>query len=113
MINAIVYLDASHNPAPLLDALLQKELVATVSIDIDNAFYTREKMLVRNVAHTVLTMQTRALLFNEICKVVAEMFGEHIPVHSVPIVSANASFEKHIRSNTREPDHRIQPVTNQ
>lgn len=107
MVNVIVYLNSQHDPAALFEELFQKELVATVSVDIDNAFYQRSAKGMERVVHTVITMQTRALLFNEICEVIQSRYGTDVCIHSTPIVAANSTFEHLIKSSTKEPDKRI------
>jgi|GEM_PF-888302 hypothetical protein len=110
MVNIVVYLESQHDPAELIKELLEQNLVATVSVDRDNIFYMNKWGKPEMLIHTVITMQTRALLFNEICRVITARFGDHVHIHSTPIVAANSSFEHLIKSNTMEPDQRILTV---
>jgi|LakMenE01Jun11ns_1017448.scaffolds.fasta_scaffold9209483_1 uncharacterized protein involved in tolerance to divalent cations len=102
MINMIVYLKKQHNPAELIEHLLREELIATATIDENNISYSMNNGVVEQEVNYVITMQTKALLFNEIVKIVEMKFGQDTPINSVPIVSTNRMFEETIRSKTKK-----------
>lgn len=100
MVNVIIYLDKNHNPRKLVDLLLQKRLVAKATIDIDNVTYLLKDDEILTTTNTVITAQTKSLLFSQIEKLVVEIYGTSIPIYSVPITQANDQFDKLVRDNT-------------
>lgn len=102
MVNIIIYLDRKHDAQALVNNLLKEELIANASIDRDNVSYRRENgTFVKNI-NTVITAQTKALLFSYIEKLVREQCGEDIPIYSLPITQVNGSFDAFIRTNTKK-----------
>lgn len=102
MISIIVYLKAEVNPQELIHDLLNRQLVATASVDMSNVCYEiAAGNLVKNT-YSVVTMQTKALLFREIAALIEERYGKETRITSFPIVSANQVFEAHIRSSTKQ-----------
>ncbi len=104
MVNIIIYLDKSHQAAELVEELLKNRLAAKVSVDQDNVSYFLENGELITKVRTILTLQTRALLFTAIDNFLLERFGYQIPMCSVPITQVNRTFDKVIRENT-SPDH--------
>ncbi|MFN5912714.1 MAG: divalent cation tolerance protein CutA [Bacteroidota bacterium] len=100
MVNVIIYLNKEHNPRKLIDALLRKGLAAKVSTDIDNVSFFLEGGEIVTKGRTIITLQTKALLFSAIDKFLQEWFGEQIPMCSVPITQVNRTFDEFIRTNT-------------
>jgi uncharacterized protein involved in tolerance to divalent cations len=102
MINMIVYLKKQHNPVELVEQLLLENLIASATIDENNTSYVVNNGVLDQQVNYVITMQTKALLFNEIAKIVEAKFGQETPINSVPIVSSNKTFEETIRSKTKK-----------
>ncbi len=102
MINMIVYLKKQHNPIELVEQLLRENLIASATIDENNTSYEVNNGVLDQQVNYVITMQTKALLFNEIAKIVEAKFGQETPINSVPIVSSNKTFEETIKSKTKK-----------
>lgn len=102
MINIIIYLDKKHDAQALVNSLLKDELIANASIDRDNVSYRMENGVCVNNINSVITAQTKALLFSHIEKLIKEQYGESIPIYSLPITQANGSFDSLIRTNTQK-----------
>lgn len=100
MVNVIIYLEKSHNPRNLVDLLLKKRLVAKATIDIDNVTYVLRDDIISTQTNTVITAQTKSLLFSQIEHMVAELYGSSVPIYSMPITQANHQFDKMVRENT-------------
>ena len=102
MVNVIIYMPNPDLAQELVLQLLLEGLIAHASIDRDNnSFRLVDGVLVRDI-YFVITAQTKALLFSELDKLVREKYGEHIPIYSMPITQANASFDLLLRENTRK-----------
>lgn len=102
MINLIIYLDKKHDATRLVNLLLQEELVANASIDIDNISYRVENNQIVQSTNNVITAQTKALLFSLIEKLIKEKYGDDTSIYSLPITQANYYFDMFIRSNTKK-----------
>ncbi|QYJ68901.1 hypothetical protein [Flavobacterium litorale] len=100
MVCITIYLEKGIEPKELADLLLIKGLIANASIDKDNVSYTLIDGKITERVNDVITAQTKMALFYEIEELVAEAYGEHVPIYSVPIIHANHSFDTLIRSNT-------------
>ncbi|MDX2191109.1 MAG: divalent cation tolerance protein CutA [Bacteroidota bacterium] len=102
MINIIIYLNKNIEPKQLVFNLLRDKLIAKASIDINNeSYYVQDGEIVRN-EHTVITAQTKALLFGPIETYIKEKFGEGVNVYAMPITQANAVFDQFIREATQK-----------
>jgi hypothetical protein len=102
MINVIIYLKKEQNPMELVKQLLTKKLIAKASIDFDNHSYKladNESDFIEET-YSVVTAQTRSVLFNDIVSFVETEFGPTVPINSVPIVASNKMFDTIIRQNT-------------
>ncbi len=100
MVNVIIYLEESHDSRSLVDLLLKKQLVAKATIDVNNVTYLARDEEIHTQINTVITAQTRSILFSQIEKLIDEMYGGTIPVYSLPITQANTQFDRFIRENT-------------
>ena len=80
--------------------LLTEKLVASASIDENNVSYKLLDGKLYEDVYTVITAQTKSLLFNEIVKLVEERIGDEIPIISSPIVASNRIFDDNIKSKT-------------
>jgi len=49
---------------------------------------------------SVITAQSKALLFNHIVKAVEEKIGEETPINSTPIIGSNKIFDDIIKAKT-------------
>jgi uncharacterized protein involved in tolerance to divalent cations len=102
MINVIIYLNQVNEAKELIDTLLLEDLIANASIDISNVSYSKENgSIVKNV-NTVITAQTKSMLFSSIVSVVSEKYGTEVPIFSMPITQANSSFDHIIREHTKK-----------
>lgn len=105
MVNIIIYLPQNENAHTLVNQLLDAELIANASIDKDNVLYRKEVDGIDQMVNTVITCQTKSLLFPTIVKWINEKYGPEIPIFSMPIIQSNKSFDQLIRSKTlkKEP----------
>lgn len=102
MVSIIVYLNEEVNPQELIHDLLTRQLVAMASVDTNNACYEISHGNLVKKVYSVVTMQTKSLLFREIADIIEERYGKETRITSLPIVSANRVFEEHIRSTTKQ-----------
>jgi uncharacterized protein involved in tolerance to divalent cations len=100
MVNVIIYLKKEHNSIEFVKFLLTEKLVASASIDENNVSYKLLDGKLYEDVYTVITAQTKSLLFNEIVKLVEERIGDEIPIISSPIVASNRIFDDNIKSKT-------------
>ena len=100
MVNVIIYLEESHDSRKLVDFLLQKQLIAKATIDVNNVTYLARNQEIHTQINTVITAQTRSILFSQIEQLIDEMYGGTVPVYSLPITQANVQFDRFIRENT-------------
>ena len=100
MVNIIIYLKKEHNAEKLIRFLLTEKLIATASIDEDNISYHYEENELRENIHSVITAQSKALLFNKIVETIEIRFSEKIPIYSIPIIGSNNSFNELINNRT-------------
>jgi hypothetical protein len=81
------------------------KLIANGSIDTDNnAYLLKDGELTKGV-NCVITMQTRALLFQEIAAIVEKKYGKEIAMYATPIVASNDFFDHTVRSTTERLKH--------
>lgn len=100
MVNVIIYLKKEHNANELVKFLLSEKLIASASIDENNISYKLEGDDFYEDVYSVITSQSKSLLFNEIVKVVEAKTGEETPIISTPIVASNKIFDDAIRTKT-------------
>jgi len=86
----------------LVHDLLQNELVASASIDEDNSYFIQKMGKVEKTTHTVITAQTKSLMFTEIVDFIEKNVGEDVPVYSVPLTQMNEQFNEYIKSRTKK-----------
>lgn len=101
MVNIIVYLEEKDKAEELIVELLELRLIANASVDEKNEQYEMHEGTIRKRTYNVITMQTKSLLFREICNMIEAKYGESARITSTPIVSANLKFEEQIRSETK------------
>jgi len=52
------------------------------------------------MVNSVITCQTKSLLFTDIVKFIQDNFGDNIKVCSLPIIASNKAFEDGILNST-------------
>lgn len=100
MVNIVIYLDNNNPSQDLVKELLEEGLIANASIDIDNISYKKESEGVVQNTNTVITCQTKSMLFPLIEKLIKQKYGQEIPIYSIPIIQSNSSFDQMIRNRT-------------
>lgn len=100
MINAIIYLRQEHNPKELIKFLLHKKLIASASFDENNISYKQDGDEVKEEFFSVITAQSKALLFNDIVDEVESFLEERVSINSTPIVGASGFFNDTVRTST-------------
>lgn len=104
MVNIIIYLKKEHNAEKLIRFLLTEKLIATASIDEDNISYNLENNEFRENIHSVITAQSKSMLFNRIVETIEKTYSEKIPIYAIPIISSNNSFNELINNRTIKID---------
>jgi len=100
MVNVIIYLKKEHNAKELVEFLLSEKLIASASIDENNISYKFENGEFSENVYSVITAQSKSLLFNVITAAVEAKTGEDTPINSTPIVASNRIFDDTIRTQT-------------
>lgn len=100
MVNIIIYLAKEQDAKYLVDTLLNEQLIANASIDMDNISFNIENNHIIRSVNSVITAQTRSLLISKIENFIAAKYGEGVRICSIPIIHANNSFDALIRNNT-------------
>ncbi len=100
MVNIIIYLKKQESAKELVKFLLEEKLIASATIDENNISYKLENNTFSEEMYSVITAQSKSLLFNEIVKAVEAKTGEDTPINSTPIVGSNRIFDDAIRSKT-------------
>lgn len=100
MVNVIIYLKKEHNAKDLVKFLLNEKLIASASIDENNVSYKIIDGSLKEDMYSVITAQSKALLFNYIVDAVEQKLGEKVAINSTPIVGANGFFNDTVRTKT-------------
>jgi uncharacterized protein involved in tolerance to divalent cations len=100
MVNIIIYLEKEHNAKDLVKHLLSEKLIASASIDENNISYELENNNFSEKVFSVITAQSKALLFNDVINAVTKKIGFELPINSIPIVASNKLFDTKIKSKT-------------
>jgi uncharacterized protein involved in tolerance to divalent cations len=100
MVNVVIYLKNEKSAKELANFLLTEKLIASASIDFNNVFYEQEEGRIKEEVYTVITCQSKSLLFDSIVKAVEQFLGEETPMYCLPIVASNKVFDNSIRVNT-------------
>lgn len=100
MVNVIIYLKKEHDAKDLVNFLLNEKLIASASIDENNISYRLENSNLVEIVFSVITAQTKALLFDDIVDVVEKKMGEKIAINSTPIIGASGFFNDTVRTKT-------------
>lgn len=102
MVNVVIYLEKNHDAKYLVETLLKTKLIASASIDVNNASYQLVNDVCKENIYTVITVQSKALLFSEIVAHVESIAGKETPIYSTPIVGSNKTFDNIIKSKTSQ-----------
>jgi uncharacterized protein involved in tolerance to divalent cations len=100
MVNVIIYLRKEHSAMELVKFLLEEKLISSASIGENNVSYKLENSAFSEELLSVITAQSKSLLFNEIVKIVETKTGENTQMYSTPIVASNRIFDNNIRTKT-------------
>lgn len=100
MINLYIYLDSEKTAQEIAVSLMDNDLAAHASIDKDNNSFVKVNGQVIKENIYVLTLQTKALLFDKIVKFTMSKCGDGIKIYSLPITQCNETFADAIRNNT-------------
>lgn len=100
MVNVIIYLCSSKQAEDIVFELLKDNLIANASIDVDNTSYCIKNNEIVKTVYSVITAQTKSLLFSSIEQIVEDKYGKDIHIYSLPITQANTSFDSLIRNST-------------
>jgi len=101
MINVFIYVNKEEEARSLALALLEKKLVANISIDFNNHVYSAFNGELQEEVNCLLTAQTKALLFREILDEVQNRLQDHVKIYSAPITQCNDHFSELIRTRTK------------
>jgi uncharacterized protein involved in tolerance to divalent cations len=102
MINVYVYLTDKEEAENLATRIVEEQIAANASIDIDNNYYELIAGRISKKVHVVITFQTKALLFKHLTDLVESVHGNQVPIFASPLISANAFFDEFIRNNTKK-----------
>lgn len=100
MVNGINYLKKQDSAKELVKFLLEKKLIASATIDENNHSYKMENNTFSENVFSVITAQSKSILFNDIVKAVEAKIGLDIPINSTPIIGSNQIFGDVIRDKT-------------
>lgn len=100
MVNVVIYIDDSLDPKLIISGLFQKKLIAKATIDFSNKVFLLDNEELVESINSVITCQTKSLLFTDIVRYVKEEFGHNIKVCSLPIIASNKAFEDQIVNST-------------
>lgn len=102
MISVIIYRDKVDSAEQFAESILKHGLAASTSIDVDNSYYIQRDGDVFKTSHTVITLQTKSLLFSTLEEFKNNNYGSEVPIYSMPITHANKFFDQFIRDNTNK-----------
>ncbi len=100
MVNIIIHLKKEQKAKELVKHLLSEKLIGAASIDVNNTSYEMEADVCVEKMFSVITAQSKALLFNDIVDAVKDYIGEDVPINATPIVATNKIFDSKIRNKT-------------
>jgi uncharacterized protein involved in tolerance to divalent cations len=100
MVNVVIYLKYEYDAKELVKFLLTEKLIASASIDQNNVSYKMQEDEFTEDLYSVITCQSKSLLFNDIITAVEFRVGVQVPISAIPIVAANRMFDYSIRTKT-------------
>jgi len=104
MINVNIYLDEEEPAKRIVLGLLKKRLVAHAAILPENETLLNLEGEIIEKREYVITAQTKALLFNEVCEYIQQHHTGPTKILSVPITQCNEAFSEIIRTGTKDPE---------
>lgn len=102
MINVYISLKKEENAEELVSKLIGLKLIAHASIDSDNLSYIANAGTVTKQIVSLITAQTKSLLFNDIVDYVHAHYKGETKIYSLPITQCNEIFSSLIRSQTEK-----------
>jgi len=100
MVNIIIYVKREFNAEDLVSFLLNKELIASASIDENNISYKMHDNLVHKESYNIITAKSKGLLLDHIINAVEEKIGTEVLIIAIPIVGSNKFFFELVSQNT-------------
>jgi uncharacterized protein involved in tolerance to divalent cations len=100
VVSVVIYLKKNGFAEPLAKQLVASGLVASASIDVDNYHFVKEVDEVIKTVQTVITLQSKAMLFSEIEQFVEDFCREKVPIYTTPIAQTDQRFHQFILENT-------------
>jgi|694.fasta_scaffold13278_9 uncharacterized protein involved in tolerance to divalent cations len=100
MVNVIIYLKKQDDAKSLVRFLLEERLIASASIDENNVLYKLDDNFLSEEVYSVITSQSKSLLFPVIVSAVRQRIGAETPIVSTPIVASNEIFDQTIKTKT-------------
>jgi uncharacterized protein involved in tolerance to divalent cations len=102
MINVYIAHPSDRVAKQLAEELLKNKLVARLSIDYNNHVFEIDNEEITERSISLITAQTRALLFQEVVNFVHARYSMAIPIYSVPITQGNEELTHLIREKTKK-----------
>ena len=103
MVNVLIYLNSEFDPNLVVKRLLEERIIAKATIDLDNISYEFNDGDLVIKKYSIVTIQTRSLLFSKLVEMVETEFSTELPIYSLPITQSNNWFDQFIREQTRHP----------
>lgn len=100
MVNIVIYLNDRFDSNELVRSLLTEKLIASATIDLNNTSYVFENNEIKENVYSVITAQSKSLLFTEIVRYIENRYDEKIPINSTPIIGSNRAFNDFIFNKT-------------
>ncbi len=100
MVNVIIYLKKEFQAEELVKFLLSEKLIASASIDENNASYIIFNGNFQKEVYNVITAKSKSLLLNRIITAVEKRINDEVLITSSPIVGTNKFFHELIIKNT-------------
>jgi uncharacterized protein involved in tolerance to divalent cations len=103
MVNVLIYLNSEFDPNLVVKRLLEERIIAKATIDLDNTSYEFNDGDLVIKKYSIVTIQTRSLLFSKLVEMVETEFSTELPIYSLPITQSNNWFDQFIREQTKHP----------
>jgi uncharacterized protein involved in tolerance to divalent cations len=100
MVNVLIYLNSQTHPEELVELLLKSKLIAKATIDANNESFELHNGEIITKEYSIVTIQTKSLLFTQIVRLVEENYSANIPIYSLPITQSNHWFDEFVREQT-------------
>jgi uncharacterized protein involved in tolerance to divalent cations len=100
MVNVLIYLNSQTHPEELVELLLKSKLIAKATIDANNESFELYNGEIITKKYSIVTIQTKSLLFTQIVRLVEENYSANIPIYSLPITQSNHWFDEYVREQT-------------